>query len=86
MHFDLGFPPDVEPVKISDSGFAISSDGRTVAMIGVKDSVRLLFIRRLDGADAIEVPDTGGAIEVGFSPDGAKVAFVPGSGSLTSLS
>ena len=32
MHLDMGFPPDVEPVPVSPSGVAISSDGRTVAM------------------------------------------------------
>jgi eukaryotic-like serine/threonine-protein kinase len=84
MHFDLGFPPDVEPLTIG--GFAVSPDGRTVAMIGVKDGLRRLFIRRLDGADAIEVPGTGGANTAVFSPDGANLAFVAGSGSLTLLS
>ena len=55
-------------------------------MIGVKDGLRRLFIRRLDSADAIEVPGTGGVNTAAFSPDGADLAFVAGSGSLTRLS
>ena len=84
LHFDIGYPPDVEPLTIA--GLAVSPDGRTVLMIGVKDSVRRLFLRRLDRAEAIEVPATTGANSAVFSPDGASVAFVAGSGSLTLLS
>ena len=86
MYFDIGFPPDVEPLTISTGGLAISPDARVVAMIGVKDSVRRLFVHRIDRADTIEVPGTSGAQSADFSPDGANVAFVAGSGSLTRLS
>ena len=86
MHFDIGFPPDVEPLTISTAGFAISPDGKAVAMVGVKDSVRRLFVRRFGSADTIEVPGSIGAQNVESSPDGASVALVPGSGSLTRLS
>ena len=58
MYFDIGFPPDVEPLTISTGGLAISPDARVVAMIGVKDSVRRLFVHRIDRADTIEVPGT----------------------------
>lgn len=85
MHFDIGFPPDVEPLTISTAAFAISQDGKAVAMIGVKDSVRRLFVRRFDSAETIEVPGTIGAQNVEFSPDGASVALVPGSGSVTTI-
>ena len=86
MHVDIGFPPDVEPLSNSQGALAIAPDGRTLAMTGVKDSVRRLFVRRLDRGDTIEVPDTNGANVVSFSPDGAEVAFIAGSGSLTRLS
>jgi len=65
---------------------AISPDGRTVVMIGVKDGVRQLFARRLDHGEATELPDTNGANSVAFSPDGASLVFVPGSGLVTRLS
>ena len=51
---------------------AISPDGRTVAMIGVRDGLRRVFIRRLDRAVATELPDTVGANGAVFSPDGGE--------------
>jgi eukaryotic-like serine/threonine-protein kinase len=86
MYFDIGFPPDVEPLVGQTSPIAIAPDGRSVAMIGVKDSARRLFLRRLDRGDTIEVPGTSGVDGVVFSPDGADIVFVPGSGALTRLS
>src|SRR5215468_9406061 len=48
MHLDIDYPPDVEPV--SETGFAISRDGRSIAMTGVRDGVRRLYVRRLERA------------------------------------
>jgi hypothetical protein len=55
-------------------------------MIGVRDGVRRLYIRRLDRPHATEVSDTVGVNCAIFSPDSASVAFVPGSSLLTRLS
>ncbi len=85
-HLDIAFPPDVEPLAVATAGLAISPDGRNVAMIGVRDGVRRVFVRRLDRAEASEVPGTGGANSAAFSPDGGSVAFIPSSGSLTRVS
>jgi Tol biopolymer transport system component len=85
IHLDIAFPPDVEPLSITTGSLAVSPDGRTVAMIGVKDGVRRLFLRRLDRAEAVEVPNTNGANTAAFSPDGGSVAFIPGDGSITRL-
>ena len=85
-HLDLGYPPGVEPVYGLQGGFAVSPDGRMVAMIGVKDGVRLLFLRRLDRPEPVEISGTGGVNSVAFSPDGQSVAFVPNSGNLTRIS
>ena len=86
MHFDIGFPPDVEPEISGASSIAIAPDGRAVTMSGVKDSGHHLFFRRLDRGDTIEIPGTSGASSAVFSPDGADLAFVTGSGALTRLS
>jgi Tol biopolymer transport system component len=86
MHLDIAYPPDVEPVSLLQGGFAVSPDGRSVAMVGVRDGVRRLYIRRLDRPDATEVSDTDGVNSAIFSPDSASVAFVPGSSLLTRLS
>jgi eukaryotic-like serine/threonine-protein kinase len=86
MHFDIAYPADVEPVSRLQGGFTVSPDGRSVAMVGVRDGVRRLYIRRLDRPDATEVGDTVGVNSVIFSPDSASVVFVPASSSLTRLS
>jgi eukaryotic-like serine/threonine-protein kinase len=67
-------------------GFAVSPDGHSVAMIGVRDGVRRLYIRRLDRPAATEVPNTVGVNCATFSPDSASVALVPASSLLNRLS
>ena len=85
-HLDIAYPANVEPLSGYQNGFAVSPDGRSVAMGGVRDGVRRLFVRRLDRSEAKEIPDTAGVNSVLFSPDSASVAFVPGSAVLTRLS
>ncbi len=86
MHLDITYPPNVEPISGLQGGFAVSPDGQTVAMIGVRDGVRRLFIRRLDRPEVIELSDTPGVNSFNFSPDSTSVAFIPGSTLLTRLS
>jgi hypothetical protein len=84
VHLDVGFPPDVEPVSGRQGGVAISPDGQAVAMVGFKDGLRRLFVRRLDTPEATEVSDTaGGGV---FSPDSASVALVRANRVLTRVS
>jgi serine/threonine-protein kinase len=83
MHFDIGFPPDAEPMSGSSTGLALSPNGRAVSMVGVRDGVRLLFVRQLDRAEASEVAGTGGANSAAFSPDCGSVAFISNNGSIT---
>jgi Tol biopolymer transport system component len=86
VHLDVAFPPDVEPIALNTAGLAVSPDGRTVAMVGARDGVRRLFVRRLDRTEASEIPGTSGANLVEFSPDGGSVVFVPGTGTVTRVS
>ncbi len=79
---DIGFPRDVEPYT-QNHETAIAPDGRTIAMVGVKDGVRRLFVRRLDHPEASEVPDANGVSIAEFSPDSGSVAFIYGGGLLT---
>jgi serine/threonine-protein kinase len=55
MHLDIGYPTNVEPISGVQGGFAISPDGRSIAMIGVRDGLRRLYVRRLDRAEAAEI-------------------------------
>ncbi len=86
MHLDISYPSEVEPISGLQGGFAVSSDGRTIAMIGVRDGVRRLYIRPLERPKAIEVSDTAGVNSVSFSPDNASVVFVPAGTQVTRLS
>ncbi len=86
MHLEIAYPSNVEPISGLQGGFAISPDGQSVAMIGVRDGVRRLYIRRLDRAEATEIRDTANANAVFFSPDGKSVAFALGSGLITRMS
>ena len=85
-HLDLSYPEDVEPYSLLQGGFAVSPDGRTVAMIGVRAGVRRLYVRRLDQPESVELNDTAGVNSVSFSPDNESVAYIPGSTKLTVMS
>jgi len=86
LHLDIGYPLNVEPISGLQGGFAISPDGQSVAMIGVREGVRRLYIRRLDRPEATEIADSAGVNAAYFSPDSKSVAFVPGGGIVTRLS
>ena len=86
MHFDLSYPPNVEPISGMQGGFALSPDGRTVTMIGVRDGVRRLYVRQFDRAEAVEINDSAGVNNADFSPDSSSVAYVPGGGTVTRIS
>ena len=84
-HLEIGYPRDVEPATSAGTAPAISPDGRSVAMLGVKDGVRRVFVRRLDRAAATELPDTEGANGAVFSPDGGSLAVLFSSGLITRI-
>lgn len=75
-YIDIGYPHGVEPLASLDGGFALSPDGRSVVLIGIRNGVRRLFLRRLDQPEAVEIPETQDADSVAFSPDGGSIAFV----------
>ena len=68
-HVEIGYPRNVEAFAGTSLGPAISPDGRTIAMVGVRDGQRRVFIRRLDRAAAAELPETVGAQGAVFSPE-----------------
>ena len=84
QHFDIAFPPEIEPVPTSESGFALSPDGQLVATAGVKNGLRPVFVRRLKSMETIEIPELE-ATACAFSPDSASIAILK-SGRLSSYS
>jgi len=75
MRFDLAFPSDIEPLPMLENGFALSPDGQLVAMIGVKNGARSLFVRRLDSLE-MNVITAQNPTGVAFSPDSKSVVIV----------
>jgi eukaryotic-like serine/threonine-protein kinase len=86
MHLEIAYPPNVEPISGLQGGFAVSPDGQSVAMIGVRNGVRRLYIRRLDRPEAAEISDTANVNAAYFSPDSKSVALALGSGLITRMS
>jgi serine/threonine protein kinase/Tol biopolymer transport system component len=85
-HVDIALPSGVEPIWSVTGGAGVSSDGRVVLMCGAMGGVRRLFVRRLDRAEASEIPGSKNVNSSDFSPDGASVAFIRGNGSVTRVS
>jgi Tol biopolymer transport system component len=62
-------------VRPARTAIALSPDGRLVAFAATGGPGRLLYLRRLDGANAAPIPGTEEASEPFFSPDGAWIGF-----------
>ena len=86
LHFDLMTLPGAEPIPNLTDSMAVAPDGKTFARIAVRSGVRYVFLSRLDQRESTQIPASSGANAVRFSPDGANVAFLPGSGTLSTFS
>ena len=82
FHLDVMLPPGVEPGGNLNLGMAISPDGRTAAMVGIRGGVRRVFLRQLDSSDTTELPDFAGVNGAGFSPDGTSLGILLSSGAI----
>ena len=57
---------------------AVSPDGQQLAYTALRDGRSRLYIRGLDRFEDVELPDTEGAQQPFFSPDGSAVGFFAG--------
>ena len=78
VHSSIQLPEGVRLAGWSSPAVAISPDERTIAFVGHRDGSQQLYLRRLDQAEAVAVPDSDGAEGPFFSPDGRWVAFGAG--------
>jgi serine/threonine-protein kinase len=67
---DLRVPP------VQQGVLALSPDGKTLALVLDNDQrKRMLYVRRLDRDELVEIPGTENAMTPFFSPDGAWITF-----------
>ncbi len=63
------------PLGVEHPSLALTPDGTLLVYIGVTDGVSRLFLRRADSLAATPMPETEGACDPFFSPNGQWVAF-----------
>jgi hypothetical protein len=73
---ELNLPPGVELFTFNGDTVAVSPDGTRVAFIGVLGAVRQIYVRALDGLDAVPIRGTDNAWMCFFSPDGRSIGFI----------
>src|SRR6185437_400452 len=80
VRFTMALPAN-ETLQASAGGLAIAPNGSLVAFTAVgPDQVRRIFLRRLDQAEAVQVPGSAGARFLFFSPDSQWIAFSTANG------
>ena len=53
----------------------ISPDGQSIAYLGMRDTIRRLYVRRLDATASVPLSGTENALSHFFSPDGQWIGF-----------
>ena len=76
---ELQLPQGVEPFTTASRTLAISPDGTRLAFVGLRNSVRMIYVRRLDRFEVEPLRGTEGAFSCFFSPDGGSLGFVTNS-------
>ncbi len=66
-------PDDLELLDI-----AVSPDGQQLAYTAIREGRARLYVRPMDSFEAVELPDTAGAEQPFFSPDGSAVGYFAG--------
>jgi Tol biopolymer transport system component/tRNA A-37 threonylcarbamoyl transferase component Bud32 len=85
VHAALRLADSVTIPPIATMRLAISPSGHRIAFIGQKKGVQQLWVRELSDPAAHPIPDTEGAGDPFFSPDGESVGFFAGTGLRASL-
>ena len=86
MQLDLLLPDGLDLFTLPGARLAISPDGSKVAFVAGGRGSRQVFVRSLDGAQAVPVRGTDAAFATAFSPDGQALAFLSRDRSLKRVS
>jgi serine/threonine-protein kinase len=77
--FPLSFAGQPAPAGgIGGTTIALSADGDHLVYVGKGPGGQELFLRPMDGLDAVPIPNTRGARAPFFSPDGEWLGFIAG--------
>jgi Tol biopolymer transport system component len=79
FRFPIDLPDSVEVANGVGIKLALSRDGSQLAVAGMKEGRRALYLRRSDDVQARLVPGTDSAYNPSFSPDGLWLLFQSGS-------
>jgi Tol biopolymer transport system component len=72
-------PPNIQlGARPNESAVAISPDGTQLAFVATRGGAQLLYLRAMDSQEARPVPETEGASNPFFSPDGRWLGFFAG--------
>lgn len=70
--------PQSQMLNEQDSEIAVSPDGKRLVYLSGVGATRQLFLRELDQVEGKELPETKGASQPFFSPDGQSIGFQAG--------
>jgi serine/threonine protein kinase len=72
---NLELPADLSLARDFAAPFAVAPDGASLVALAVQSGKQSLFLRHLDKLSLTPIPQTEGAWQPFFSPDGREVAF-----------
>ena len=76
LRVQISPPPGIEFFSSFGHSIAISPDGRLVALVGIQDGVRRIYLRRIDGFEAAPLRGTENVVSLFFSYDSTRIAMV----------
>jgi eukaryotic-like serine/threonine-protein kinase len=74
--FTITLPPGQRLAGLENgSAVALSPDGTHLAYVAIQSGAQQIYLRAMDSLDARPIPDTEGAVNPFFSPDGQWLGF-----------